>query len=67
MSGGQKQTSSIRQEHHKKPEYSLDDSFSALDYQTDARFKRAFKGLKLKMRPVLIVAQRIVLLGMLIK
>ena len=59
VSGGQKQRLSIARAIAKKPElYIFDDSFSALDYKTDAALRNALKE-KLTDSTVLIVAQRI--------
>ncbi len=59
MSGGQKQRLSIARAIIKKPDvYVFDDSFSALDYQTDARLRERLKS-ETQDASVLIVAQRI--------
>lgn len=59
MSGGQKQRLSIARAIIKKPDiYIFDDSFSALDYQTDAKLRARLK-LETKQAAVLIVAQRV--------
>ncbi|MBC3517271.1 ABC transporter ATP-binding protein [Neobittarella massiliensis] len=59
VSGGQKQRLAIARALVKKPEiYIFDDSFSALDFKTDAALRRALKP-KTKNSTVLIVAQRI--------
>ncbi len=59
FSGGQKQRLSIARAIAKHPEiYLFDDSFSALDYQTDARLRKELKK-SMKDATVLIVAQRI--------
>ena len=59
VSGGQKQRLSIARAIAKQPKiYLFDDSFSALDYKTDAALRRALKE-KTKDATVLIVAQRI--------
>ena len=59
VSGGQKQRLSIARAIAKQPKiYLFDDSFSALDYKTDALLRRALKE-KTKEATVLIVAQRI--------
>lgn len=59
VSGGQKQRLSIARTIAKKPEIIIfDDSFSALDFKTDASLRRAL-GERLKESTVLIVAQRI--------
>jgi ATP-binding cassette subfamily B multidrug efflux pump len=59
VSGGQKQRLSIARAVIRKPEiYIFDDSFSALDFKTDAMLRRALKGAT-KSKTVLIVAQRI--------
>jgi ATP-binding cassette subfamily B protein len=58
-SGGQKQRLSIARALVKRaPIYIFDDSFSALDYRTDARLRRALLK-SLKGSTVLIVSQRI--------
>lgn len=58
VSGGQKQRLSIARALVKKPEiYLFDDSFSALDYKTDARLRSALKQ-ETGDATVLIVAQR---------
>ena len=59
FSGGQKQRLSIARAIAKNPEIMIfDDSFSALDYQTDANLRKALKE-EMKDTTVLIVAQRI--------
>lgn len=59
MSGGQKQRLSIARAIIKKPDiYIFDDSFSALDYQTDSKLRARLK-LETKKAAVLIVAQRV--------
>ena len=59
VSGGQKQRLSIARAIAKKPKIFLfDDSFSALDYKTDAALRRKL-GEKIKDATVIIVAQRI--------
>lgn len=59
VSGGQKQRLSIARAIAKNPEiYIFDDSFSALDYKTDATLRRALKEYT-KDATTLIVAQRI--------
>lgn len=59
VSGGQKQRLSIARAIAKNPEiYIFDDSFSALDYQTDVTLRRALKK-ETKEATTLIVAQRI--------
>ena len=59
VSGGQKQRLSIARALARKPEILIfDDSFSALDYRTDAKLRRALNE-KLKGTTCLIVAQRI--------
>ena len=59
VSGGQKQRLSIARALVKKPElFIFDDSFSALDYKTDAALRKALKQ-KTHGATVLIVAQRI--------
>ncbi len=58
-SGGQKQRLSIARALVKHaPIYIFDDSFSALDYRTDARLRRALKQ-SLKDSTVIIVSQRV--------
>ncbi|MEI2664125.1 ABC transporter ATP-binding protein [Rossellomorea sp. LJF3] len=59
LSGGQKQRLSIARALVRKPDiYLFDDSFSALDYKTDARLRAALKQETLE-ATVLIVAQRV--------
>lgn len=59
VSGGQKQRLSIARAIAKQPKVFLfDDSFSALDYKTDAALRRAL-GQQVKDATVIIVAQRI--------
>jgi ATP-binding cassette subfamily B protein len=59
VSGGQKQRLSIARAIVRKPEISVfDDSFSALDFKTDAALRAALKG-EIANATVIIVAQRI--------
>jgi ATP-binding cassette subfamily B protein len=59
VSGGQKQRLSIARALLKKPKiYIFDDSFSALDFKTDAALRKALKA-QTEESTVLIVAQRI--------
>ncbi|KXT76479.1 ABC transporter ATP-binding protein [Streptococcus sp. DD12] len=59
LSGGQKQRLSIARALVKKPSlYIFDDSFSALDYQTDAQLRKRLKEVT-QDATVLIVAQRV--------
>lgn len=59
ISGGQKQRVSIARALVKKPQfYIFDDSFSALDFKTDAALRQALKS-ETNQATVLIVAQRI--------
>lgn len=59
LSGGQKQRLSIARAVVKKPDiYIFDDSFSALDYKTDAELRRRLKEVT-QDATVLIVAQRV--------
>ena len=59
VSGGQKQRLSIARAIAKDPEiFIFDDSFSALDFKTDAKLRKALKS-ETKDATVLIVAQRI--------
>ena len=59
VSGGQKQRLSIARALVRKPEiYVFDDSFSALDFATDARLRAALKG-ETTGATVLIVSQRV--------
>ena len=59
VSGGQKQRLSIARALVRKPEvYLFDDSFSALDFKTDAKLRAALKE-ETKESTVLIVAQRV--------
>ncbi len=59
VSGGQKQRLSIARALAKNPDiYIFDDSFSALDFKTDAKLRKELKTIT-KNKTVLIVAQRI--------
>ena len=59
LSGGQKQRLAIARALVKKPEiYIFDDSFSALDYNTDAKLRRALRETTHK-AAIIIVAQRV--------
>ncbi len=59
LSGGQKQRLSIARAMVRKPDiYLFDDSFSALDYKTDARLRATLKK-ETREATVLIVAQRV--------
>ncbi|HHW99662.1 MAG TPA: ABC transporter ATP-binding protein, partial [Firmicutes bacterium] len=59
LSGGQKQRLSIARALVRRPEiYLLDDSFSALDYRTDARLRAALRR-DTAQATVVIVAQRV--------
>ena len=59
VSGGQKQRLSIARAIAKKPEIMIfDDSFSALDYKTDAKLRKELRE-KVKNTTLIIVAQRI--------
>ena len=59
FSGGQKQRLSIARALVRKPEiYIFDDSFSALDFKTDARLRQALKA-QTRESTVFIVAQRV--------
>ncbi len=59
ISGGQMQRLSIARALVRKPEiYIFDDTFSALDFKTDAKLRQALKG-ETKDSTVLIVAQRV--------
>ncbi|RIV25897.1 ABC transporter ATP-binding protein [Alicyclobacillaceae bacterium I2511] len=60
ISGGQKQRLSIARALVKRPEiYIFDDSFSALDFKTDAKLRAALKQ-EVSNSTVLIVAQRVI-------
>jgi ATP-binding cassette subfamily B protein len=59
LSGGQKQRLSIARALVRRPEiYVFDDSFSALDYRTDARLRAALRP-RITNASVFIVAQRV--------
>ncbi|MBF6634621.1 MAG: ABC transporter ATP-binding protein, partial [Planococcus sp. (in: Bacteria)] len=59
LSGGQKQRLSIARALIRKPDiYIFDDSFSALDFKTDAKLRRALKD-ETRNATVLLVAQRV--------
>ena len=59
LSGGQKQRLSIARAVVKQPDvYIFDDSFSALDYKTDAELRRRLKEVTTN-STVLVVAQRV--------
>lgn len=59
VSGGQKQRLSIARALVRRPEiYVFDDSFSAVDFKTDAKLRAALKG-ETKDATVIIVAQRV--------
>lgn len=59
LSGGQKQRLAIARALVRKPDiYIFDDSFSALDFKTDARLRKALKD-ETKNATVLLVAQRV--------
>ena len=59
VSGGQKQRISIARALVRKPEiYIFDDSFSALDFKTDAKLRKALKS-ETKDSTMIIVAQRV--------
>lgn len=59
LSGGQKQRLSIARALVRRPEiYVFDDSFSALDFKTDAKLRAALKG-ETENATVIIVAQRV--------
>jgi ATP-binding cassette subfamily B protein len=59
VSGGQKQRLSIARALVRKPEiYIFDDSFSALDFKTDAKLRAALQD-ETRMATVLIVSQRV--------
>ena len=67
VSGGQKQRLSIARALIRKPDiYIFDDSFSALDYKTDANLRAALKD-ETKNATVVIVAQRVSTVVMQIK
>jgi ATP-binding cassette subfamily B protein len=59
VSGGQKQRLSIARALVRKPEvYVFDDSFSALDFKTDARLRAALKQ-ETQQSTVMIISQRV--------
>jgi ATP-binding cassette subfamily B multidrug efflux pump len=59
VSGGQKQRLSIARALVRRPEiYIFDDTFSALDFKTDAKLRAALKG-ETRQSTVVIVAQRV--------
>jgi ATP-binding cassette subfamily B protein len=59
LSGGQKQRLAIARALVRKPEiYVFDDSFSALDFKTDAKLREKLKG-ETAQSTMLIVAQRV--------
>ncbi|NLJ59650.1 MAG: ABC transporter ATP-binding protein, partial [Firmicutes bacterium] len=59
LSGGQKQRLSIARALVRRPEiYIFDDSFSALDFRTDARLRAALKR-EIAESTVIVVAQRV--------
>jgi len=59
LSGGQKQRLSIARALVRKPDiYIFDDSFSALDYKTDAKLRRALKQ-ETNQATIILVAQRV--------
>lgn len=59
ISGGQKQRMAIARALVRQPDiYLFDDSFSALDYKTDAKLRKALQK-EIKDKVVLIVAQRV--------
>ena len=59
ISGGQKQRLSVARALVRKPQiYIFDDSFSALDYKTDAELKKALKK-EISDATILIIAQRV--------
>lgn len=59
VSGGQKQRLSIARALARSPEiYIFDDSFSALDFKTDAKLRAALKG-RIQGATVILVAQRV--------
>lgn len=59
LSGGQKQRLAIARAIIRKPSlYIFDDSFSALDYETDAKLRQALKG-ETQEAAVLVIAQRV--------